>query len=114
MQYCEVFNDFKQVIPTLTMLMRGGGVPEADRVQRYCAYAICNILSSFVDKAIIDELIKNNTLSDIVVITLLRVNSGLTKEALSKVIFNFLTRSEFREVIIFSLNVPYSSLFIIF
>lgn len=79
------------------MLMRGGGVPEADRVQRYCAYSICNILSSHVDKAIIDELIKNNTLSDIVVITLLRVNSGVTKEALSRVIFNFLTRADFRQ-----------------
>ena len=89
----------RNVIPVLAKLMRGG-CDDADRVQRYCAFAICNILSSHVDRGIIDELIKNKTIADIVVVTLLRINSGFTKEALSRALFNFLSRGETREIMI--------------
>ena len=64
------------------------------------AFAICNIMSSHVDKGIFEELVKNRTISDIVVVTLLRINSGFTKEALAKALFNFLSRGEFREVMV--------------
>ena len=57
-------------------------------------------MSSHVDKGIIEELINNGTISDLVVVTLLRINSGFTKEALSKALFNFLSRSEFRQVMV--------------
>ena len=80
--------------------MRGGGVPEAEKVQRYCAFAITNILSSHIDKGIFNELITNGTIADIIVVTLLRINSGITKEALGKAIFNFLTRAEFRPILV--------------
>ena len=77
-----------------------GGCDFAEKVQKYCAFAICNIMSSHVDKGIFEELVKNRTISDIVVVTLLRINSGFTKEALAKALFNFLSRGEFREVMV--------------
>ena len=105
----------KKIIPLLNGIMRYGCV-QADRVQHYCAIAICNILSTIVEKEIMDFLIKeegstkrieddssgkkrknNQThVTDLVVVTLLRVNSGSTKEFLGKALFNLLCRGDYR------------------
>ena len=85
----------RRLVSLLTVLMRGGGA-EAERVQHYCAYAVCNILSTFMDKTILEELLKNGTVGDLVVVTLLRVNSKVTKASLAKALFNLLARGDFR------------------
>ena len=86
----------RKVIPLLSMMMRSGGA-EADKVQRFCAISVCNILCSHMDRGIVEELIKNTTITDLVVVTLLRVNSGSTKEYLGKALFNFMSIGEYRE-----------------
>ncbi len=85
----------RKLITILTVLMRSGG-DEAERVQHYCAYAICNILSTFMDRGILEELMKSGTIGDLMVVTLLRVNSKVTKESLGKALFNLLARQDFR------------------
>lgn len=89
----------KKLIPILNGIMRYGCM-QADRVQHYCAIAICNILSTKVEKEILEYLIKSGGVVDLVVVTLLRVNSGTTKEYLGKALFNLLCRSEFRSRLI--------------
>lgn len=86
----------KNLIPILNGIMRYG-CEQADRVQHYCAIAICNILSTTVDKDIIEHLVTKGGVVDLVVVTLLRVNSGSTKEFLGKALFNLLCRADFRE-----------------
>jgi len=86
----------RNLIPILNGIMRYG-CEQADRVQHYCAIAICNILSTTVDKDIIEHLLTNGGVVDLVVVTLLRVNSGSTKEFLGKALFNLLCRADFRE-----------------
>ena len=85
----------RKLVTILTVLMRSGG-DEAERVQHYCAYAICNILSTFMDRGILEELMKSGTIGDLMVVTLLRVNSKITKESLGKALFNLLARQDFR------------------
>jgi hypothetical protein len=85
----------RKLVPLLSMMMRSGGT-EADLVQRYGAIICCNVFSGFVDRSIIDTLIKNETIADLLVVTLLRVNSSGTKEHLGKALFNLLARQEFR------------------
>eukprot|EP00602_Paraphysomonas_sp_CaronLab_P009882 CAMPEP_0185036078 /NCGR_PEP_ID=MMETSP1103-20130426/28517_1 /TAXON_ID=36769 /ORGANISM="Paraphysomonas bandaiensis, Strain Caron Lab Isolate" /LENGTH=1549 /DNA_ID=CAMNT_0027573461 /DNA_START=157 /DNA_END=4806 /DNA_ORIENTATION=- len=89
----------KKLVPCLSGIMRTGS-QEADRVQHYCALAICNIFGSHLDKSIVDNLIKNGTVVDLVVVTLLRVNSITTKEALGKALFNLLSRGDVREELV--------------
>lgn len=89
----------KNLIPILNGIMRYG-CEQADRVQHYCAIAICNILSTTVEKEIFDHLISKGGIVDLVVVTLLRVNSGTTKEFLGKALYNLLCRSDFREKLI--------------
>ena len=49
-----------------------------------------------MDRSIIVELIKSQTVTDIIVVALLRVNGTSIKENLSKALFNLLSRAEFR------------------
>lgn len=94
----------KRVIPFLSAIMRYGCV-EADRVQHYCALAICNVLSSHVDKDILQGLVRSGAVVDLVVVTLLRVNSITTKEALGRALFNLLSLADYREELVIQLDV---------
>lgn len=89
----------KKLVPYLSSIMRTGS-QEADRVQHYCALAICNIFSAHLDKNILDGLIKSGTVVDLVVVTLLRVNSIHTKGSLGKALFNLLARADFRDELV--------------
>ena len=57
---------------------------------------ICNILATQVERTILDDLIKTGAVVDLVVVTLLRINSTRTKEVLGKSLFNLLARADFR------------------
>eukprot|EP01038_Epipyxis_sp_PR26KG_P005363 gene5363-7438_t len=86
----------KKIIPLLTVIMRCG-CKEAEKVQHYSAIVICNILSMVIDKGLLKDLIKSGAVVDLVVVTLLRINSITTKEALGKAFFNLLTVPDIRE-----------------
>lgn len=94
----------KRIIPRLSNIMRFG-CEQAERVQYYCGVAICNITSSSIDKAVVDDLIKSGAVVDLVVVTLLRVNDVYTKEALGKALFNLLTRADVRQKLVEQLSV---------
>ena len=94
----------KRIIPALTAIMRSG-CEEADRVQHYCALTICNTLASQVAKDIMTELCSSGAITDLVVCTLLRINSVYTKESLGKALFNLMSRVEFREEMVVKLDV---------
>jgi len=49
-----------------------------------------------MDRSILQELTKNGAVMDLVVVTLLRINSVQTKESMAKALFNVMTRAEFR------------------
>lgn len=66
---------------------------------------ICNILSTNMEKSILDELAKTGGIVDLVVVTLLRINSILTKEFLAKALFNLMTRVDFRVQMVVQLDV---------
>ena len=83
------------LVPILISCMRYG-CAEAERVQHYGAQVICNVLASSVDRTIIEELILIGAITDLIVVALLRVNGYKIKESLCKILFNLLTRSEFR------------------
>lgn len=85
-----------RLIPLLTATIRCGA-EEAERVQHYCAMIVCNILASKLDPLIVDDLCKAGAFVDLVVVTLLRVNSITTKESLGKSLFNVLCRADVRE-----------------
>jgi len=89
----------RDIIPILTSIMRNG-VEEADRVQHYSAFVVCNVLSLNVEKSIMDELIAKKAIVDLVVVTRLRINSLFTKETLAKSLFNLLTRADLREIMV--------------
>ncbi len=94
----------KRIIPRLSNIMRLG-CEQAERVQYYCSVAICNITSSHIDKAILEDLVKTGAVVDLVVVTLLRVNDVHTKEALGKALFNLLSRLDMRPRLVESLSV---------
>jgi len=89
----------KKIIPCLAGIMRYGCL-EAERVQHYCALAICNVVGTHLEKSIVLSLIKNGTITDLVVVTLLRVNAVDTKESLAKALFNLLSRADVREQLV--------------
>jgi hypothetical protein len=66
---------------------------------------ICNILATQIDRNILEDLIKQGGLVDLVVVTLLRINSVQTKVFLSKALFNLMTRGEFRTQMILNLDI---------
>lgn len=94
----------KRLIPMLTAIMRYG-CEEADKVQFYGSIVICNILATQIDRNIMEELIKIGGIVDLVVVTLLRINSIQTKVYLSKALFNLMTRGEFRSQMVFNLDI---------
>ena len=94
----------RSLIPMLTATMRSG-CEEADRVQHYCALVICNTLASQISRDIMEELIAQGSITDLVVCTLLRINSVYTKESLGKGLFNLMARADFRRDIIVKLDV---------
>ncbi len=52
-----------------------------------------------------EEIVGNGTVVDLVVVTLLRVNSIVTKETLGKALFNLMAPADFREVMVNNLDV---------
>jgi hypothetical protein len=92
-----------KLIASLAATMRTGCL-EAERVQHYCAIAICNVLTSPLDRTLLEEMIKRGTVVDLVVVTLLRVNSISTKEVLGKALFNLLSRAEYREQLVYKMD----------
>jgi len=95
----------KRLVPMLTATMRSG-CDEADRVQHYCALAICNTLASQVERGIMEELSKKDgAITDLLVCTLLRINSVYTKESMGKALFNLLARVDFRSQMVTQLDV---------
>lgn len=90
----------RRIIPMLTVSMRSG-CAEAEKVQYYAAIILCNTLALTLDKSLLQELAKDRgAVEDLVVVTLLRINSVTTKEILGKTFFNLLGRQEVREVLI--------------
>ena len=85
----------RHLVPILINSMRYG-CADAERVQHYGAQVICNVLACGVDRMIIQELILKGAVTDLIVVALLRVNGFTIKETLCKVLFNLLTRDEFR------------------
>lgn len=74
----------------------------------YSAIVICNVLATKVDRGTMEEIIKNGTIVDLRVVTLLRVNrvnGDRTKEALARALFNLMSASEFRETMVVDLDV---------
>lgn len=94
----------RRLVPVLTATMRSG-CEEADRVQHYCALIICNVLALHVEKGIMEELCKSGAVTDLVVCTLLRINSVFTKESLGKALFNLMARADFRREMVTKLDV---------
>ena len=66
---------------------------------------ICNILATSVEKGIWEDLIKTGGIVDLVVVTLLRINSVTTKEFLGRGLFNLLARADFRSQMVNNLDV---------
>lgn len=93
----------RRLIPLMTVIMRCG-CEEAERVQHYCSITLCNILATPLDKMLLMDLIKTGAITDLVVVTLLRINSTVTKESLGKAFFNLLTRAELREELLMKLD----------
>ena len=54
------------------------------------------MLATKFDKAIMEEMVSNGTIVDLVVVTLLRVNSISTKESLGRALFNLMSPLETR------------------
>jgi hypothetical protein len=94
----------RTLIPLLTAVMRSG-CEEADRVQHYCGLTICNTLACQINREIMEELIVKGAITDLVVCTLLRINSVYTKENLGKALFNLMARADFRETMVIKLDV---------
>jgi hypothetical protein len=92
-----------KLIAHLAAVMRTGCL-EADKVQHYSAIAICNVLTSVIEKPLLDDMLKSGTIVDVVVVTLLRVNAISTKEVLGKALFNLLSRAEYREVLVLKMD----------
>ena len=94
----------RSLIPMLPATMRSG-CEEADRVQHYCSLVICNTLASQISRDIMEELITQGSITDLVVCTLLRINSVYTKESLGKGLFNLMARADFRKDVVVKLDV---------
>ena len=93
----------RKIIPMLTVVMRCG-CEEAERVQHYCAITLCNMLTTPIEKGLLLEFSKSGAIVDLVVVTMLRINSTDTKEVLGKVFFNLLNRPEIREILVVKLD----------
>lgn len=94
----------RKILPMLTVSMRCG-CEEAERVQHYCAITLCNMLAAPLEKGLLIELVNNGAIVDLVVVTLLRINSVHTKETLGRAFFNLLNRSEIREALVMKLDI---------
>jgi len=100
-----VSKEAKKVIPLLTVLMRCGCL-EAEKVQHYGAIIICNVLSMFSTATIVlKDLLKTGAVVDLVVVTLLRINSNVTKECLVKSFFNLLSIANIRHQLVINLDI---------
>lgn len=89
----------RKVIPTLLAMMRSG-CADAERIQYHCSVAMCNLLSVFLSKDDILAMVKDGTMQDIIVITVLRANDVQTKQVLAQALFNLLTREDTRPALI--------------
>jgi hypothetical protein len=94
----------RKILPMLTVSMRCG-CEEAERVQHYCAITLCNMLAAPLEKGLLVELVNNGAIVDLVVVTLLRINSVQTKETLGRAFFNLLNRTEIREALVMKLDI---------
>ncbi|RYG69225.1 hypothetical protein EON64_03270 [archaeon] len=100
----QISKEFKKIVPMLTVIMRFG-VMEAEKVQYYAAIILCNILSLTLDKTLLQELVKSNAITDLMVVTLLRINAINTKETLAKTFYNLLGRVEIRETLVLQMDI---------
>ncbi|CAK4203481.1 unnamed protein product [Aphanomyces euteiches] len=82
------------VSPGLNAMMRTGH----HETQLYAAIALCNI--AMERGAIPDRIWADDTISDFIVVALLRVNSDETKVKCAKVLFNLLTHEDTREKLV--------------
>ena len=94
----------RKILPMLTVSMRCG-CEEAERVQHYCAITLCNMLAAPLEKGLLVELVGTGAIVDLVVVTLLRINSVQTKETLGRAFFNLLNRTEIREALVMKLDI---------
>ena len=94
----------RKILPMLTVSMRCG-CEEAERVQHYCAITLCNMLAAPLEKGLLLELVGTGAIVDLVVVTLLRINSVQTKETLGRAFFNLLNRGEIREALVMKLDI---------
>ncbi|CAM9171462.1 unnamed protein product, partial [Choristocarpus tenellus] len=88
----------KSVMPALIAMMRSG-VNEAAQVQFLCSIALCNVLSVFLPKEAIINLVTTGVVQDLIAVTVLRVNEVSTKEILARALFNLLARDDTRKFI---------------
>ncbi|KAJ1416451.1 hypothetical protein B484DRAFT_401171, partial [Ochromonadaceae sp. CCMP2298] len=93
----------RKILPMLTVSMRCG-CAEAEKVQHYCAITLCNMLASPLEKGLLAEWVSSGAIVDLMVVTLLRINSIYTKDTLGKAFFNLLCRPEIREALILKLD----------
>ncbi|KAH8067488.1 hypothetical protein JL721_7602 [Aureococcus anophagefferens] len=85
----------RRLVPTLLAMMRAG-CADAERIQYHCAVAMCNTLSVFLKKDDVIAMLKEGTVQDVIVITVLRANDVRTKQVLAQALFNLLARVDTR------------------
>lgn len=89
----------RKLIPTLLAMMRSG-CADAERIQYHCSVAMCNTLSVFLKKEDVLAMLKEGTVQDVIVITVLRANDVRTKQVLAQALFNLLARVDTRSEMI--------------
>ena len=93
------------------MAMMRAGCADAERIQYHCAVAMCNALSVFLKKDDVIAMLKEGTVQDVIVITVLRANDVRTKQVLAQALFNLLARVDTRAEMI-RRDVPLVRMFI--
>ena len=88
-----------KILSCLIDMMRSG-CDSTEKVQPYCATAICNFLSSKYSEDVIMGLVSERLVQDLIVLSILRVNATHIKEFMSKVLFNLLAIDATRQVMV--------------
>lgn len=80
--------------------MMRSGCDDAEKIQRHCAIALCNSLSTWLKQEHIEEMVETGLIQDLIVITVLRVNVKDIKETLAKALFNLLITQQTRALMV--------------
>ena len=69
-------------------------------IRYHCSVAMCNTLSVFLLKEDVLAMLRDGTVQDVIVITVLRANDVQTKQVLAQALFNLLAREDTRSSLI--------------